>query len=120
MIVIDTSALIAIQFGEPYTLPKKRVAVKVDPAVLDSYVGEYQLAPSMSFKIERDGDALTLEPTGQPKTRILASSETEFFLTVVDATLKFITPEITGQSMMLKLGETISVARPKKRRPKQP
>ena len=84
------SALTAIQFGEPYTLPKKRVAVKVDPAMLDSYVGQYQLAPSMSFKIERDGDALTLEPTGQPKTRILASSETEFFLTVVDATLKFI------------------------------
>ena len=93
------TALTAIQFGDPYTLPKKRVAVKVDPTVLDAYVGEYQLAPTMSFKIERDGDALTLEPTNQPKTRILAESETEFFLTVVDATLKFVkddTGKVTG------------------------
>jgi CubicO group peptidase (beta-lactamase class C family) len=94
-----TSALTAIAYGEPYTLPKKRVAIKVDNAVLDTYTGEYQLAPNMSFKIERGPEGLTLEPTGQPKVPLSAETETDFFLTVVDATLKFVKDEsgkVTG------------------------
>ena len=83
----------AIYFGDPYTLPKKRTAVKVDPAILDTYVGEYQLAPTMIFKIERGPDGLTLEPTGQSKVPMFAENETDFFLKVVDATLKFVKDE---------------------------
>ena len=92
-------ALNAIAVGEPYTLPKKRVAINVDTAILDTYVGEYQLAPVMTFKIERGPEGLTLEPTGQPKTQLYAETETDFYLTVVDATLKFIKDEsgkVTG------------------------
>ena len=82
-------ALNAIAVGEPYTLPKKRVAIKVDPAILDTYVGEYRLGP-MTLKIERGPEGLTLEPTGQSKTQLHAETETDFFLNVVDATLKFV------------------------------
>lgn len=92
-------ALNAIATGEPYTLPKKRVAIKVDPAILDTYVGEYQLGPVMTLKIERGPEGLTLEPTGQPKTQLYAETETDFFLTVVDAMLKFVKDEsgkVTG------------------------
>ncbi len=85
--------LTAIYFGQPYTMPKKRVAVKADPAILDTYVGEYRLAPNFSFKITRDGDGLVVEPTGQPKRPLFAESNTEFFLTVVDAQLKFLKDE---------------------------
>lgn len=84
------AALDAIAAGEPYTLPKKRVAIKIDPAVLDTYVGEYQLGPVMTFKIERGPDGLTFEPTNQSRVPLYAETETEFFLTVVDATVKFV------------------------------
>lgn len=84
------AALDAIVVGAPYTMPKKRVAIKVDPSILDKYVGEYQLGPAMTFKIERGTEGLTLEPTNQPKVPLFAESETDFYLTVVDATLKFI------------------------------
>lgn len=93
------AALDAIVAGEPYTLPKKRVAVKVDPAVLDKYVGEYQLGPVMTFKIESGPDGLTFEPTNQSKVPLYAETETDFFLTVVDATVKFVkdeTGKVTG------------------------
>jgi CubicO group peptidase (beta-lactamase class C family) len=93
------AALDAIAVGAPYTLPKKRTAIKVDPAVLDRYVGEYQLGPAMTFKIERGPEGLTLEPTNQPKVPLFAESETDFYLTVVDATLKFLkdeTGKVTG------------------------
>lgn len=91
--------LTAIYDGDTYTLPKKRVAVKVDAAVLDKYVGEYELSPAMKFKFTREGDSLFLEPTGQSKASVYAESETEFFLKVVDATLKFVKDEsgkVTG------------------------
>jgi CubicO group peptidase (beta-lactamase class C family) len=83
-------SLVAIYFDEPYTVPKKRVEVKVDAALLDAYAGEYQLSPTMTFKITREGGGLVLEPTGQSKSPIFAESETEFFLKVVDASMKFV------------------------------
>jgi CubicO group peptidase (beta-lactamase class C family) len=81
--------LTAIYDGAPYSLPKKRVAVKVDAAILDKYVGEYELSPAMKFKFTREGDGLVLEPTGQSKAAVFAESDTEFFLKVVDASFKF-------------------------------
>lgn len=91
--------LTAIYFNEPYSVPKKRTEVKVDNAILDTYVGEYKLGPNFSFKITRENEGLMLEPTGQRKTRIYAENETDFFLTIVDATVKFekdATGKVTG------------------------
>ena len=82
--------LTAIYDGTPYTLPKKRIAVKVDAAILDKYVGEYELTPTVKFKFSREGEGLVLEPTGQSKAPVFAESETDFFLKVVDATFKFV------------------------------
>ncbi len=48
--------------------------------------------------------------------RINAAPFCHHFNITPDATLKFVDPAIDGQSMMLKLRETISVARPKRRR----
>ena len=93
------AVLDAIVVGASYTLPKKRVAIKVDPAILDKYVGEYQLSPAMTFKIERGPEGLTVEPTNQPKAPLYAETETDFFVTVVDATLRFVkdeTGKVTG------------------------
>ncbi|MEQ1761649.1 MAG: serine hydrolase [Pyrinomonadaceae bacterium] len=81
--------LTAIYDGDKYVLPKKRVAVKVDVAILDKYVGEYEMSPEMKFKFTREGDGLVLLPTGQSKAQVYAESDTEFFLKVVEASFKF-------------------------------
>ena len=62
---------------------------KVDKAILNSYVGDYELAPNFIITISLDGDKLMAQATGQGKNEIFAESPTRFFLKVVDAQLEF-------------------------------
>jgi hypothetical protein len=62
----------------------------VDPSVLAQYVGEYQLAPGFSLVVTLEGEHLMTQATGQEKVEVFPKSETEFFLTVVDAQLTFV------------------------------
>jgi hypothetical protein len=71
-------------------VPKDRVAIKLDPKILNTYVGQYELAPEAIFTIRRDGEKLRAQLTGQPSVPILPESETDFFYTVVDAQLTFV------------------------------
>jgi hypothetical protein len=71
-------------------VPKDRVAIKLDPKILDAYVGQYELAPEAIFTIRRDGEKLRAQLTGQPSVPILPESVTDFFYTVVDAQLTFV------------------------------
>ncbi len=70
--------------------PKPRKETSVEPGLLEAYVGEYQLAPTFSITVTREGNALFIQATGQPKLPIYAESETEFFLKAVDAQIAFI------------------------------
>jgi serine-type D-Ala-D-Ala carboxypeptidase/endopeptidase len=70
-----------------FTAPKKEVAL--DPKILESYVGEYELAPTFKIKVTREEAHLFVQATGQPKFEIFAEKEGEFFLKVVDAQITF-------------------------------
>jgi hypothetical protein len=70
--------------------PKLREESSVAPEVLESYVGEYQLAPTFSITVTREGNAIFLQATGQSKFPVYAESETEFFLKAVDAQITFV------------------------------
>lgn len=63
--------------------------VAVDPEIYDRYEGRYELAPGFILTVTRSGDQLFAQATGQPQFEIFPSSETEFFLKVVDAQLTF-------------------------------
>lgn len=82
--------LAAIALGMPYELPKERVAIPVGSKILDTYVGRYELAPTFSITVTREGDGLMTQATGQSKVPIFAESETKFFLRVVDAQITFV------------------------------
>jgi hypothetical protein len=70
--------------------PAERSVVEVDPAVYDAYVGEYELQPGFVLSVTREGGRLMTQATGQAKVEIFPSSETEFFLKVVDAQITFV------------------------------
>jgi len=70
--------------------PAERAVERVDPAVYDAYVGEYELAPGFVLTVTREGDRLMTQATGQEKVEVFPSSETEFFLKVVDAQITFV------------------------------
>jgi len=76
--------------GQP-VVPKE---IAVDPAVLDGYVGRYQLTPELVITITREQAKLMAQLTGQPAFEVFASGERDFFFKVVNAQLTF---EVDGQ-----------------------
>ena len=79
----------ALAFGETVTLPAERTAVDVPAAVVQRYVGVYQLTPRITNTIRLTEGGLTTQLTGQPALPLVAESETKFFLRVVDAQVEF-------------------------------
>ena len=69
--------------GEP-VVPTE---IMIDPAVLDRYVGRYQLSPAATLTLSRDGERFFAQLTGQPHVEVFASGEKEFFFKMVDAQL---------------------------------
>jgi hypothetical protein len=80
----------ATRAGDAPPLRKEFAEIKVNPAIYDAYVGEYELAPGFILAVMREGDRLMTQATGQGKVEIFPYSETEFFLKVTDAQITFV------------------------------
>jgi D-alanyl-D-alanine carboxypeptidase len=76
--------------GSP-AAPKERKEIAVDPAVLQRYVGKYQLSPTFVVTVTREDNHLFAQATAQPRFEIFAETDHDFFLKAVDAQLTFVT-----------------------------
>ncbi|GIW91380.1 MAG: penicillin-binding protein [Pirellulaceae bacterium] len=74
--------------GRPPRPVPRRPVYHVPPAVLDSYVGQYQLLLSR-LVISRDQRSLRARLGNQPALRIYPASDREFFYKMVDARITF-------------------------------
>ncbi|WP_396601299.1 serine hydrolase [Algibacter sp. R77976] len=63
--------------------------IKVSEAILDTYLGKYELMPGFVLTVTREGSQLKTQATGQPVFDVFPKSETEFYLKVVTAQLTF-------------------------------
>jgi CubicO group peptidase (beta-lactamase class C family) len=90
---------VAAEYNWPDFHPRERVIVKVDPAIYDSYVGEYEIAPGFILFVSKEGDKLFNRAmpiptppsmTDQPKSEMFPESETTFFVNDADATFTFV------------------------------
>lgn len=70
--------------------PAPPAEVSLDSSTLARYVGEYELSPDFHLAVRQEGRQLFIQATGQPKVRIYAESEAEFFLKAVDAQITFV------------------------------
>jgi ketosteroid isomerase-like protein len=61
-------------------IPPEPKAAKIDPSVLDAYVGRYEWAPTLVSKIERKGDVLFEHLGAGEPAQWRAESETTFFI----------------------------------------
>ena len=82
--------LLALYFGQPYTVPAPRAVVTVGPSVLDAYPGRYQLAPNVVIAVTKEGDRLMAQATGQGKFELFPESETKFFAKVTELSMTFV------------------------------
>ena len=73
------------RMGETWTPDE----VTVDPATLETYVGDYQLTPSFIITVTLEEGHLMAQATGQQKFEIFPKSETAFYYKVVDAQITF-------------------------------
>ncbi len=90
---------IAVEYGWPDFRGKERTTVKVEPAVLQTYVGTYDLTPKNSLTFTLEGDQLFGQMNSQGKAPVFPESETRFFLKVADVEIDFVKDEkgeITG------------------------
>jgi CubicO group peptidase (beta-lactamase class C family) len=76
-----------------YPLPKLRREVQVDPAVLATYAGRYEISPTFILTVRPDGGRMYIQATAQAEFEVYAESETEFFYRVVNAQVTFDRPE---------------------------
>jgi CubicO group peptidase (beta-lactamase class C family) len=77
-----------VKTGEPP--PAERQAIALDPARYDALAGDYEISPTFSIAVRREGDQLFAQATGQPKFEIFPLAENRFFLKVVDAEIEFL------------------------------
>ena len=76
-------------FYVPSVGPPLRKAIKLDPAILSSYAGEYRLEDRFTIKVSQAGDKLETMWLGE-KITLLPESETRFFQEDSDRTYRFV------------------------------
>ena len=81
--------LLAVYYGQPFTMPAIQTVASVDPGVFDSYVGEYQIRPDFTLTVAREGNRLFAQATGQGRFEVFAESATKFFAKVAPITIVF-------------------------------
>lgn len=86
---------------QKFDKPKQYTEIAVDEKILETYVGEYQLAPTFKITVTREGDKLFAQPTDQPRFQLFAESPTEFFLKAVDAQITFVKDEKGSITQMI-------------------
>jgi len=74
----------------PVATVREHKEVLVDAAVLERYVGEYELTPAFKIAVTREASRLFVQATGQPRFEIFPHAESEFFLKAVDAQITFL------------------------------
>ena len=71
----------------------ERTEIDVAEGILETYIGEYELAPSFSIVVTLEDGSLFGQATGQPRFPLFAESEAKFFLRVIDAQITFTTDD---------------------------
>jgi CubicO group peptidase (beta-lactamase class C family) len=75
--------------AQPRPTPVERTAVKVDPAIFDSYTGRYLLEGRTVVTISKEGDKLIGQTGTAPKAELIPQSDTSFFVKEGNSDLTF-------------------------------
>ncbi len=82
---LDDLALHLVDPSMP--LKAKRLAIALEEAVLEEYVGRYELRPDFVLAVTREGGRLFTQATGQGRIEVFAEAKDRLFARVIDAQL---------------------------------
>ena len=80
--------------------PAAKNEIQLSADVLKQYIGKFELAPAFHIVTTVEGGKLFAQATGQPKFELFAENETDFFLKVVQAEVKFSTDDKGNVNML--------------------
>jgi uncharacterized protein (TIGR03435 family) len=89
----DVERLVVDRVARPADLQPRSVAIEIDAATLDRYVGRYSLPGASVMTVSRDGARLFARLDRQDRIEIFAASATEFFPKVFQARIEFLVDE---------------------------
>jgi hypothetical protein len=81
---------VAAEYHWPDFKPTVRATIQVDPKILASYAGAYELAKGFDLVVTVENGQLMAQATGQGKLPIYAETETKFFPIVIPAEIEFV------------------------------
>ena len=97
-------ATIVIGNAEPTV--EKDSKIDLTPETIQKYVGEYEIRKDMVLCVSLKKDQLFIQPSGQPKLRIIPVSPTAFTVKMINARVEFITnPAGQVESLLLYQGD---------------
>jgi serine-type D-Ala-D-Ala carboxypeptidase/endopeptidase len=83
--LLDTN--VPVTDGKPPVIEIAEVPVEI--TVLETYIGQYELAPGFMLTVTREEKQLLAQATGQGKFPVFARAQNVFFYKVVEAQLTF-------------------------------
>lgn len=99
-------------FYIPGLLPDRKVT-RVDPRVLQGYVGQYDAGPSVTVSITREGEKLVMQRVNE-RQDLLPESETSFFIQDAPRSLYTFVKDGTGQAFLVITVDGAEVGRARK------
>jgi CubicO group peptidase (beta-lactamase class C family) len=81
---------IADEYGWPDYRSAVRASVRVDPRILDQYVGMFELRKGFDLTVTLENGQLIIQATGEGKVPLYAETETKFFATVIPVGIEFV------------------------------
>lgn len=93
-------------------IPDRKVT-RVDPRIVEGYVGQYQASPSVTVSITRDGEKLIMQ-RGNERLELSAESETGFFNPDAARTLYSFVKDASAQVFLVVTVDGSEVARARK------
>ncbi|MBB6329327.1 CubicO group peptidase (beta-lactamase class C family) [Chryseobacterium sediminis] len=98
------NTILAALLEQPYTLPQPKKEVTLNTDLLKKCAGNYKLADDSIIHILYENGQLFIQNNKDPKVRLLAEKENEFFLQDDDTEISFIFKKGEKDVVMIKKG----------------
>lgn len=89
VVYMDRAGETMIGHQSDMAVPKAKKEIQLSAETLKQFIGKYELAPAFHIVTTVEEGKLYVQATGQPKFELFALNETDFFLKVVEAEVKF-------------------------------
>jgi len=90
---VDAERLVVDRVARPSDVQPRPVAIELDAATLDRYVGRYSLPGASVMTVERDEGRLFAKLDSQSRIEIFPATATEFFPKALQARIRFLVDE---------------------------